>query len=333
MIIFDKAVLHGCAELEKIPCGAIAPLRVPMYVTKCLSERGQMQSRANTGIELRFVINSGDVKITMHTDDDARGEATVFHGEFLADWPETTKEYRGDSTTFTVVQSPNIAELRKIARSCGHGFSPDVVRIMFRGERVKILSIDGDISIPTEEMLPKRKYFAYGSSITHGSIGLHPVYNYTSRVAKHFGADVLNYGFAGSACLEPSMADYIADNIEFDFATLEMGVNILGIDSEDFEKRVRYFVKRIAQSHPESRIFAIDLYLCHSDLLKDGRAEKFRRIVREVTEELALPNVTYINGKTILTSPSGFTSGLVHPGPDGISEMVQNLCTTMAKYI
>ena len=121
------------------------------------------------------------------------------------------------------------------------------------------------------------------------------------------------------------MADYIADECKFDFATLEMGINVLGIDPEDYEGRVRYFVKRVAEGHPTAKIFAIDLYYCKSDIIGDGKAECFREILKRVVEELALPNVIYVNGKTVLTSPAKLSSGLVHPNPDGAMEMAANL--------
>ncbi len=329
-MIFQNIEIHGCSELEKLPNGAYAPLRVPMSVHEHLSQNGRGQNKNNTGIELRFVINSGDAKLKFRYDEGEHGEITVYYGDFVADWPETTKVLSGECE-ITIIQSENIEHMRKIAKEYNHRFSPDVVRLVFRGVRPKIVSAVGDISVPTEDMLPKKKYLSYGSSITHGSISLHSYYNYVERVAANLGADVTNYGFAGSACLEREMADFIAYKCEFDFATLEMGINILGIEPDDFENRVRYFVKTVAKAHPDSKIFAIDVYYCRSDVIGSDRAELFRKIVRRVTQELALPNVVYVNGKTVLTTPSKLSSGLVHPNPDGVMEMAENLTEIIKK--
>ena len=331
-MIHQNIVIHGASETEILDNGAAAPLRVPITVQEQLSDSGKTQNRNVTGIELRFVINSGDVILHLCAPDTARGEITVYYGDFVADWPETTKRVEGNCEV-VIRSSPNIVHMRKIAKEYRHRFSPDVVRLVFQGVRPQICRIEGDISLPAPDQLPARTYLAYGSSITHGSISLHPYYNYAERVGAHFGADVLNLGFAGSACLEPAMADHIADNCTFDFATLEMGINILHIDPLDFKQRVRYFVRRIAEAHPDAVIFAIDVYTCSSDIAGDGKAALFRQIVKKVTEELALPNVIYVNGTTILTSPAKLSSGLVHPNPDGVLEMTENLCEVIGKYL
>ena len=323
-MIFKNIDIHGCAEIEQLPNGAYATLRVPSHVNEHLSPAGKIRTTHCTGIEYRFVLKSDSVTLRFGFEDSERCEVTVFHGDIIADWPETTKFAEG-VCEIKIIQSKNIDTLRKLAKNGSHRFSPDVVRLMFEGPRPKLLEVIGDIEAPSEDMYPKRKYLAYGSSITHGSISLHPHYNYVERVAANLSADVTNFGYAGAACLEPEFADYIADECEFDFATLEMGINILGIAPEDYEKRVRYFVKRIAEAHPEAKIFAIDVYYCNDDIFGGGKAECFRAILKRVTEELALPNVIYVNGKTVLTDPTKLSSGLVHPAPEGVAEMAENL--------
>lgn len=322
-MIFQNIDIHGCAVLEELPGGAYGTLRVPVKVEQCLSERGKVQNRNATGIEFRFVMNEDAVVLKFAQPEGMCARITVYHGEFVADWPETTKDISGECEV-TIKKPANLPILKRLAEEYGHRFSPDVVRLVF-DMRPCLVGVVGDISLPTEDMYPKKKYLAYGSSITHGSIALHAYYHYVERVASNLGADVTNYGFAGSACLEHGMADYIADECEFDFATLEMGINIIDIDPEVYEERVRYFVPRIALAHPDATIFAIDVYTCKSDIVGNGKAERFREILSRVVAELNLPNVVYVNGKTVLTNPSRLTTGLVHPNPDGIMEMTENL--------
>ena len=129
-------------------------------------------------------------------------------------------------------------------------------------------------------------------------------------------ADVRNLGFAGSACLEPEMADFIAGE-PFDHATLEMGINILGMDPDEYARRVRYFVKRVAEAHPQAKILAIDVY--GNRLSEGGRAcaARFREIVKRTVKELALPNVTYVNGLEIIPDDVEICTGGAHPTPKG----------------
>lgn len=331
-MVYKNIDIHGCSELETLENGAYEIRRVPPYVHEKLCEQGQNMNKNNTGIEFRFVLGGDEVTLKFRYADAQRGEITVFYGEFVADWPETTKVLNGECE-IKIIQSKNIEILRKIAKEHGHRFSPDVVRLIFRGVRPQILDVVGDISVPTADMYPKKKYLAYGSSITHGSISLHHYYNYVERVAANLGADVTNYGFAGSARMQPEFADFIADECEFDFATLEMGVNMLSPDTTDYENRIRYFVKRIAEAHPNSKIFAIDVYYCRSDILENGIAEGYRKTLQKVVGELALPNVIYVNGKSVLTSANGLSEGLYHPNPNGVMEMAENLTKIIRENI
>ena len=331
-MIFNNIEIHGCSELEALPSGAYGTLRVPSYIHEVFSDHGKAQNKNSTGIEMRFVLEGDSATLKFRYDESQRGTITVFYGEFVADWPETTKSLAGECEV-KIVKSSNIDILRRLASERGHRFSPDVVRLMFQGARPQLVSIDGDISLPTPEMCPKKKYLAYGSSITHGSISLHPYYNYVERVAANIGADVTNLGFAGYAQLHPEMADFIAEKCEFDIATLEMGINILNLTNEEYESRVRHFVRRIAEAHPNAKIFAIDVYYCRSDILGLDCAERYRVILKRVVEELGLSNVVYVNGKTVLTDPSKLSSGLVHPNPDGVMEMAENLTKIIKSHI
>ena len=64
--------------------------------------------------------------------------------------------------------------------------------------------------------------------------------------AQLLGVDLINLGFGGGACLEPEIADYIAGRQDWDFASLELGINLLRqVEPEEFARRVDYFVERI----------------------------------------------------------------------------------------
>jgi hypothetical protein len=68
-------------------------------------------------------------------------------------------------------------------------------------------------------------------------------------------------------------------------------------------------------------------------LVGDGRAATFRQIVKKVTEELARPNIVYINGLDVLPDGKYLSSGLVHPGPRGIELMSQNLIRIISENL
>ena len=74
---------------------------------------------------------------------------------------------------------------------------------------------------------------------------------------------------------------------------LEMGINILGMDPAEYEKRVRYALKRIAGDSPEKPVIAIDVFFCEDDLRGGGHAGRFRATLKRAVSELALPNLHY----------------------------------------
>ncbi len=55
----------------------------------------------------------------------------------------------------------------------------------------------GKVEPPRSGDLPEKTYLAYGSSITHGSLGLIQPDSYAFRIAQQLGTDYLNLGFAG----------------------------------------------------------------------------------------------------------------------------------------
>ena len=331
-MLFGNLEVFGASEFDCLPDGGHSFLRVPKNVEDALSDQGKRMNRGATGVELRFVMNGDKAVLTLkNIDPGAICNAMIYYGDFIADWPETNKRITDAYTQITIVKSPNLPVMRKLAKEAGHRFSPDVVRIILNAP-IALLGTEGDIRPPYPEECPGGKLLAYGSSITHGSIAACRCDEFVFRLGEELGLDARNLGFAGAAALEPAMADYLAAQ-PFSCALLEMGINILGIAPEDFEARVRSFVKTIAEAHPGAPVFALDVFYCSDDIAGGGRAARFREIVERVTKELALPNVVYINGLSILPDGRYLTSGLVHPGPRAIRTMTENLVSVMSPYL
>jgi hypothetical protein len=125
------------------------------------------------------------------------------------------------------------------------------------------------------------------------------------------------------------MADYIASRQDWDFASIEMGVNIPDVGDAEFARRVDYFVNRIAKAHPDQWLFCIDVFTHREDVSGSAHFAGYRRIVQEKVRSLNMPRVVYVAGQTILSSPQGLAADLVHPSPFGMEEMAQNLSRVM----
>jgi hypothetical protein len=122
------------------------------------------------------------------------------------------------------------------------------------------------------------------------------------------------------------MAEHIAGRTDWDLATLELGINLIGsIDVDEFRRRVDRFVETIAAARRDKWIFCIDLFTCHHDFTDDPKIVAFRNVVREKVARLNLPRLVHVPGTDLLRSVQGLTQDLVHPAPSGMEEIAANL--------
>lgn len=316
-VVFQNVLLHNVSELVAEPDGLQRFRRVPQSIEPVLSAQGRRMNAGSTGVEIRFVLKGDKAEIRLGgASDDTCATCLVYYGDFIADWPETEKTVRGRDTALVIRRSSRQDILRRVAKEQGRRFDPDVVRIVLPQTALGIRRVTGDVAPPAPEQLPRTVYLAYGSSITHGSVATRQPMTYASLVGARLGADVRNLGFAGSCRLEPEMADYLAAQ-PFDFATIEMGINILGNDPVEFERRVRYLLDKVTASHPQALILGIDVFRTVGTEQHMKDAVQYREIVARVIRELGRPNLVHVDGLAALPSPTLLSEGFVHPAPEG----------------
>lgn len=316
-VVFQNVLLRNVSELVAEDDGLQRFRRVPQSIEPVLSAQGKRMNAGSTGVEIRFVLKGDTAEIRLGgPTDDTCATCLVYYGDYIADWPETEKTVRGRDTTLVIRRSPRQDILRRVAKEQGCRFDPDVVRIVLPHSALGIRSVTGDVVPPTPEQLPRKVYLAYGSSITHGSIATRQPMTYASLVGVRLRADVRNLGFAGSCRLEPEMADYLATQ-PFDFATIEMGINILGNNPVEFEQRVRYLLDKVTATHPKALILGIDVFRTEGTEKHMKDAVQYREIVARVIRELNRPNLVHVDGLAALPSATLLSEGFVHPAPEG----------------
>ncbi|MBQ8548939.1 MAG: hypothetical protein IJ427_10635, partial [Lachnospiraceae bacterium] len=62
-MILNNVEIYNAAESFQDPDGGFGFLRVPADVESHLNDTGKMVNRGTTGVELRFVLKSGDAKV------------------------------------------------------------------------------------------------------------------------------------------------------------------------------------------------------------------------------------------------------------------------------
>ncbi len=205
------------------------------------------------------------------------------------------------------------------------GFDPRVWRFVLPGCEIIFGGIElcgYSIRPPEQKEKPKYRLLCHGSSITNSYIEGWP-----SLMGHYLGIDVLNLGLAGACQAEHEIADYIAALDEYDAMVLELGINIMGMDPSEFERRVRYFMEQITGRHPLLPIALITVFPCDGDPLywteerRLQNAEKpdpfalFRSIIRKVGAEYLAAGcpILPVEGPEIDVPSKCWSVDLVHP--------------------
>lgn len=303
--------------------------RVPCALRDRLNPLAHVNALQAAGCEARFNLKSGAARLALRM---MRGTAVaeVWQGSFLVSVHPV-----GESRTELVVgPHPALDTLRQLTKEQGLPFDADLVRIVLPWRPpVRLIAIEGDLEPPRPGQTPAGRCLFYGSSITHGNMTVRPTGSYALRTAWRLGVDAINLGFGGGAHLEREMADYIAGRTDWDFAVLEMGINILNIPPEEFRERVEYFVRTVSRAHPDKWIFCVDVYTCRDDLLGGGKAVAFREVVGDVVGREQNGRLVHVDGRRMLPTVRGLTADLVHPSPDGMEMMADNLSRLMAEKL
>lgn len=344
-MIYKNMLIHNCDTIVKDEfTGEEKLIRIPDKLRKALSPIGLKYSGYNTpGIEIRFRLLSEKAKLhikIIYQEGAVRDKKifAVFHGSFQGASHVVLDE---QESLIRVERPENLPVLKEITERENLPFSPEVVRIIAPGDcHFMILKVEGEVEPPERKDMPKLTWLAYGSSITQGGSSISPIEAYASLTARKLKTDLINMGFGGSALLEPEMADYLAERKDWDFATLEMGINMtwdiehgcMG-DPEFFRSRVDYFIPRIAGAHPDKWIFCMDIFTTKDDYTGGEQAEIYRRIVREKVESLKLPKLRYLNGPGLLHGADSLTVDLIHPSDYGMMELSEALAAELRRAL
>ena len=287
----------GAAAWEAADAEGLWLARIPNDLRLKLNPAAQVNALQATGCEVRFNLRGDRAKLVLKS-----------------------------------MHQPSLVEVHQGCFLCSwHTVGVEATEITIR-HPARLIALEGDLAPPRPEQTPPRRHLAYGSSITHGASSMRPTGTYAHRTAELLGVDLINLGFGGGAHLEREIADHIAGRTDWDIATLELGINLIGgIGAGEFARRVDYFVGAVAEAHPDKWIFCIDLFTCARDYECDGKIAEFRGAVREKVRRMGMPRLVHAPGDELLTSPAGLTADLVHPSPVGMEEIAANLAALIRR--
>ncbi|MBR5439508.1 MAG: hypothetical protein IKV61_04765 [Clostridia bacterium] len=342
-MICKNIEIHNAGDLIYNEDGSVSWRRVP---TEVFNEM-EMRNAPNTvhgvsGVELRFVIKGESVKIKMSQVSENPASMTtmhVFRGGIQSGWEdhEVNRIVTGEVKEFEFKRAENIERLNDMSKKAGYDWDSEVVRVILYGGRIKLYDVIGDVEPPKKSQTPSKTMLCYGSSITNMSNSLDASNAWVAKVAHNLNVDFINKGMAGSCAMEPAMANYIASEGEkgnWDFATLELGINVLGWEVEKFRERADNIIYQVATRNQDKQIFVISpFYHCGDEYWDDDNAKIYRVVLKEIVEKYNFKNVTYVNGFEILDKSLYMSGDFIHPNIYGVQKIAQDMTKIISEKL
>lgn len=339
-MIYKNIEVFNTVEAEEYE-GGTRFYRIPKAVSEKMEiPCGPGRATNATGVELRFVVKSGEAKIKLKSVS-APGHLSTFHvfwGGLQGGWEQHEMNcfVPSEETEFTFRAPANLEKLRKLAGEAKIDFDPSVIRVIFDRGSYVITGVSGDIEPPKKELLPKKTLLCYGSSITHGSHSIDMSHSWASVLGHNINMDIKNLGMAGACAAEPEVVDYIASEGEkgaWDAATLSLGINVLPWEEEKIYSRVKNMIGQIAGRNPEKPVFVISPIYNNDDYCNGKKSGVWRRIIKSECEKAALSNVTYIDGLDLLGSAHLLSADFVHPNIYGVNQIAERMTEIVKKVL
>ena len=339
-MIYQGMEIYNCKEIITVPDYEEEIIcRIPNALRLQLNSLAKRTACHCAGVELRF--NPVDpiitVRLKVQNIDkyfNKKVPIEIYYGCFQ----DPNYVIVGEGISEIMIKKPELHTIMNhMTQDESLPFDSNLVRIVLPySAQVSIIDVIGNIRIPESHQSPKKKWLVYGSSISHGSSAYVTSSSYVSSCSKKLGVDLINLGFPGSAMIEAEMADYIADNKDWDIALLELGINakwdfetLTDVPVEVFINKIDYFINRIAFKNPAKKIICMDMFLWRGDYDGDENTIKYRAALKEKVQSMHSENVLYINGRELLNKSSGLCIDLIHPSSDGMDEIAVNLSNYM----
>ncbi len=320
MVIFEnKVMLHNVEALIEVENGyKMSRLSIEAKDAMELSQANHGgASTASTGVEVRFVIESGEEAfIDVYCEDMAQNTARIAYlrlGDFQYGWEWLNPFVMTPGLNRIPIKlPPDMDRLRDIAKQYHHAFSADVVRLFFHAGQVLFVGAQGDIRPPKADEMPAHRAVFYGSSITHGSLSNQPFANFVSLTSLELGLDPLNKGLAGSCNMENRVVDDILSHDNAAFYQVEVATNCADRHPvEELQNRVRYLCDQFLAKRGDTHLFVID------GLWTQDKYDPYRQMVKETVASYADDRITYIPGRSLVPDISYVTTDGIHPTLQG----------------
>lgn len=364
--------IAGALESEIGEGGSVSFSRLPAW-TKAQYAKGDIGrwARMPSGVRLRFSTSASKIELSVHVfrltikdlaeEPGPAGFDLLINGEERAtaetqkggsiritmDGPAVTNEeyIRGDSEIITF---DNLGDIEK-----------EIEIWLPSSGVVEIESIESDQEIFSPKTDTRKKWIHYGSSISHCIEAQRPMNIWNVHASRLLNLNIRNLGLAGECHVDGFVARTIA-NLDADFISLKIGINIVNADSmreRSFVPAVHNFLDVIREKKPIVPIMVISPICCpfhevnpgptligNSGLYSEPRAHdlghgalnlpRIRTLLETIVEARSDAHLYYLNGLELFgPADSHMMPDQLHPNSDGYRVMGERFAATQGELI
>mgnify|MGYP001419235968 CR=1 FL=1 len=178
-----------------------------------------------------------------------------------------------------------------------------------------------------------KRVVVYGSSIVQGASASRPGMAYPAILQRHFGYDVINLGFSGSAKMEPELAKYLA-TVPADLYILDC---IPNPTPQQIRERSYPFVKYLREHQPNVPIIMVETVFRQNGLWDQQigtRVKQQNEAIRQTYERLkkeGYKNIYYIESSKLIGEDHEATIDGVHLTDLGFKRIADALIPVIKK--
>ena len=250
-IALDEAFFQGAVSVERGD-GWLKPWRIPCSERRLFppDDGVPWQAQKGSGVRLRFRTSSPRVGLAFQPvgpEDEEEGEADrrifdlTIDGEIVG---SKSVEHAAEQVLFDgLPDGDNVVELWLPVHS------PARLRHLLVGA-------GASVSLVPDQ---RPKWVTYGSSITNCRAAHSPARTWPASVARKHALNLTSLGFGGQCHIDPMIARVIRD-LDADFISLKLGINVMGAASlspRTFRPAIVGMVRTIRERHPEVPIALI----------------------------------------------------------------------------
>ncbi len=329
-MIIDNVMYNNIDGIIEKPYGKML-LRYPENLIEKMNPVARHMARYACNAEIRFVTEAPTCFVSLMSEKGI-ARVMVYYGDYAVaehSLPE------GKITKIALDVPSVIANLGEDFYE-GSMFSKNVWRLHLHGT-ISVCGIDTmnfAVRPPKKEEMPGKTMLSYGSSISHGAGTTYMPMCYVKTLSRLLGVDCIAKGVGGSCFLEPEIADSFAARSDWDFALLELGVNMVDdFETPEFEKRFIYFADKM-YSTGKKLIFTTIYpnYAFFKDDAKHQRTLEFCDVIRKKCSEFDKSRVLLVEGKDVVTKTQMLTADGIHPSTEGHVAMGYNLYEKVKEF-